>query len=442
MKWLKRTLAVLVTLAALLAVVPFFVSLQDYVPLLEKELSARLKQPVAIDGVHASFFPLPHATLDGIVIGDADDIVVRKVTLKPDLWSLFGSQKVIRSLDFEDLTLSQEALGGLVALTQGDRGSGGLRLEAIRLRNAVVKLEKGRFGPFDAEVEVSAAGDPGALTLATQDGALKARISPDGDKFTLNVKATSWTPPLGPPIRFEALEVNGLATAAGAELSEIKGRIYGGTIAGKVSVGWQKGIELKGDLVLDAVELKDAMALVSPAARLTGRLTARPVFTASAAKASGLDEALRLETAFTVHDGVLHGFDLVSAAASALLKQGRTGGQTRFEELAGKLVMERQSYRFSDLRISASGLTARGTVNVTPTKALSGQLTTSHKAAGATVGIPLVLSGTLASPVLYPNTTALLGAAAGTAVLGPGLGTAAGVKLGDIAEGLLGKRKR
>jgi len=442
MKWLKRTLAVLVTLAVVLAVVPFFLSLQDYVPLLEKELSARLKQPVSIESVHASIFPLPHATLDGIVIGDSDDIVVRKVTLKPDLWSLFGSSKVIRSIDFEDLTLSQQALGGLVALTHGDRGSDGLRLETVRLRNAVVKLERGRFGPFDAEVDVSTAGDPGELTLATQDGALKARITPDGEKFALNLTATNWTAPLGAPIRFEALEVNGLATAAGADLSEIKGRLYGGTIAGKANVGWEQGVSLKGELALDEVELKDAMALVSPNTRLTGRLKANPVFAASAAKASGLDEALRLETGFTVRDGVLHGFDLVNAAAAALLKQGRTGGETRFDALSGHFVMDRESYRLSKLTISAGGLVARGNLTVTPSKAISGQLTASLKGARSGVGIPLVLSGTLSSPVLQPNTTALLGAAAGTAVLGPGLGTAAGATLGEIAEGLLGKRKR
>jgi uncharacterized protein involved in outer membrane biogenesis len=441
MKWLTRTAAVLLALAAVLALVPFFVSLQDSVPLLEKELSGRLKQPVSIERVHASFFPLPHATLDGIVIGDAEDVTVRKVTLKPDFWSLFGSSKVIRSIEFEDLVLSQKALGLLVALTQGDRGSSGLRLETVRLRNAVVKLEQGRFGPFEADVRVSRSGQPGELTLATEDGAFKARVGPHEESFALEFKATNWTPPLGPRIRFEALEVKGLATTAGAELNEIKGKLYGGMLNGTAAIGWDKGVTVKGEVDLKQVELKDAMALVSPKTRVSGRLDAKPVFAASAPKASGLDEALRLETRFNVHEGVLHGFDLASAAAAVLLKQGRTGGQTRFDELSGRLVMERESYRFSQLRVAADGLTARGELTVTPSRALSGQLTTSIKGARAGSGIPLLLAGTVDAPVLYPNPTALLGAAAGTAVLGPGAATAAGA-LEELAKDLLGKRRR
>src|SRR5688500_2582393 len=115
MKWLKRVLIVLVALAGVAALVPFFVSAEDYLPAIEKELSTRLERPVSIDSLRASLFPLPHAVLDGITIGNSDDIKVRKVTLKPDLWSLFGSSKVIRSIDFEEPVLSYEALSGLLA---------------------------------------------------------------------------------------------------------------------------------------------------------------------------------------------------------------------------------------------------------------------------------------------------------------------------------------
>jgi hypothetical protein len=73
---------------------------------------------------------------------------------------------------------------------------------------------------------------------------------------------------------------------------------------------------------------------------------------------------------------------------------------------------------------------------------LSGQLTTSAKAFGRTLAIPLTVGGTLDAPMLLPNTTALAGAAAGTLVLGPGVGTAAGAKLGGIVERLLGNSRK
>ena len=54
--------------------------------------------------------------------------------------------------------------------------------------------------------------------------------------------------------------------------------------------------------------------------------------------------------------------------------------------------------------------------------------------------VPLNVSGTLDSPLLYPTGGTMAGAAAGTAVLGPGLGTALGAKVGQWAENLFGKK--
>jgi uncharacterized protein involved in outer membrane biogenesis len=441
MKWLTRTALVLGSVAAVLTLVPFFFTLSDYVPLAEKEMSARLQQPVSIDGLHASLFPVPKLRVDGIVIGSEDEIKVSTVTLKPDLWSLFSARKVIRSAEFQDVELSQQALGPLLALAQRDRGAGTVHVEKVKLRAAIIKLEQASFGPFDVDVQLENAQRQGTVALATRDGAFEARIIPQGERYAVDVKAKSWTPPVGPPIRFDSLNVKGIATANHADLKDLDAKLYGGTVKGEVSVRWDEGVTLKGRLDVKQVELKDAAALVSEKTRVSGRLDAKPVFSAHANKAVELDDALHLETPFTVRDGMLHGFDLARAAA-ALAKQGQSGGQTRFDELAGQLVVHRRTYSFSQLRIAAAGLSARGHVTIARNRTLTGQLDTSIKALGTGAKIPLTVAGTLESPTLYPNTTALIGAAAGTAVLGPGVGTAAGTKLGEIAEELLGKRRK
>ena len=54
--------------------------------------------------------------------------------------------------------------------------------------------------------------------------------------------------------------------------------------------------------------------------------------------------------------------------------------------------------------------------------------------------VPLNVSGTLESPLLYPTGGTMASAAAGTAVLGPGLGTALGATVGQWAESLFGKK--
>ncbi len=51
------------------------------------------------------------------------------------------------------------------------------------------------------------------------------------------------------------------------------------------------------------------------------------------------------------------------------------------------------------------------------------------------------VSGTVASPLVYPSKAAIAGAVAGTTLLGPGVGTSLGIKAGgavDKIKGLFG----
>lgn len=440
MKWLKISAAVVAALVALLAAASFFITLDDYIPELEKELSEWMEEPVSIERLDASLLPTPHARVDGISIGKSKEVTVDKLTIRPDLASLFSKHKVIRSLEFEDVTLAHKALAALISLAQRDDSDAStVRIERVQLRNATLQLEGGSVGPFDGIVEPAENGQRGHVALATRDDALQLRLTPDGERHMIELAAQSWTPPLGPPLTFEQLRIKGTATRAAAELHEVDAKLYGGTASGKVTVTWVKGISLKGSFDVNRVELKQAAALVSRRGRISGRLDAKPVLTAQATTAAELANALRVETPFVVHAGVLHGFDLANAAV-ALLGQRSAGGSTRFDELAGRLVAERGAYRFTRLRMASGALTARGHVTISPSKALSGELNVSARGTGITA-IPLTVAGTLESPTFQPNAGALIGAAAGTAVLGPGVGTAAGVKLGDIAERLLGKKR-
>ncbi len=48
MKWFKRLVALFALLIAMLAIVPFFVSVDDYRPQIEQLLSERIKEPVRL----------------------------------------------------------------------------------------------------------------------------------------------------------------------------------------------------------------------------------------------------------------------------------------------------------------------------------------------------------------------------------------------------------
>jgi len=149
-----------------------------------------------------------------------------------------------------------------------------------------------------------------------------------------------------------------------------------------------------------------------------------------------------LETPFGVQGGVLHGVDMRKAATSFVSQDGGKGGETRFDKLSGHLSIDRGTRRLTRLDIVSGSLSADGTVTISPRDELSGRINTSIKAVSVVAGsVPLNVSGTLDSPLLYPTGGTMAGAAAGTAVLGPGLGTALGVKVGQWAENLFGKNE-
>lgn len=446
MKPLKRILIALALLLAIAIALPFFITLNDYIPRIEKEASARLKEPVSIKSIRFAALPLPRITVDGITVGTTDDIKVGKVTVTPDLFSLLQSTKVIKSIEIDALLLTQKAIDKIPVWTKSDPAKPPqqplqVRVESIRLEGALVMLDnKASFGPFNARVILNSKGEPEDASITTQDGKLKALIKPDKSNYLIDASAKSWKLPFGPAIVFDELIVKGVATLNSADFSQMSAKLYGGTVNGKANVGWQKGLQLKGSFDVDQVELKQLVPLLSPGTNVSGKLNAKPVFSASAAAASQIKNALRLETPFSVQNGVLHGVDIQQAATS-MLKQGATGGETRFDQLSGHLNMERSAYRFTQLKIASGVLAADGNVNISPKQELSGRVNAQVKALGTSANVPLNVAGTVGSPLLYPTGASMAGAAIGTGILGPGLGTSVGAKVGTWAEGLFGKKE-
>jgi len=448
MKWLKRIGIVVCIVLLILAVVPFFISLDDYIPTIEKEVSGRLKEPVKIGSLRAAGLPLPHVTVSGITVGKTEDIKVGKVTVTPDLWSLLDATKVIKSIEIDGLVLTQKAIDRIPAWIPADAKPGqpsqppAFRLETIKLDDAVVKLEKASFGPFDARLTLSGDGNFESASIVTRDGQLKVFVKPGLSNYQIDASAKAWTLPAGPAIHFDELVVKGVATTKGANISDLRAKLYGGTVQGKMAVGWQKGMQLKGSANVTQVEISPLLKALGKPGNMSGRLNARPAFSANAADPAQILDALRLETPFEVQGGVLHGVDIHKAAASLISKDGGKGGETRFDKFSGHLNIDRGTRRLTQLDIVSGSLSADGSVTISPQDELSGRLNTSIKASSvAAASVPLNVSGTLDSPLLYPTGGTMAGAAAGTAVLGPGLGTALGAKVGQWAENLFEKKE-
>lgn len=434
MKWFKRLILVFAVLIALLAAVPLLISLDDYRPQLEKVVSEKLKEPVSFKKLRLVGLPLPHIKVEGVEVGKAGDLTIGAVSVTPDLLSLLTSTKVMRSIDIEGLVITQRALDMMPVWAQSDPkaepAAFRVLVQSIRLKNTTLKLQRAAFGPFDALVTINASGAPERADITARDGKFKASLTPAGEKFNIEVNAQDWRLPAGPPILFESLQVSGVATPDEADFRNIQAKLYGGSIAGKMAVGWQKGLQLMGNFAVSDVELRELVPLFSPKTRMSGRLTAKPVFTANAAKPDQLANVMKLETPFDIRNGVLYGVDIQEAAMNPARKA--SGGETRFDTLSGHFAMNRGTQRLTGLKVASGSLAADGNVTIAPDKSLSGRVNARVNVVGQTgVSVPLNISGTVGSPLALPAVGAIAGA-------GISAGASVGSKIGNWAGSLFG----
>jgi uncharacterized protein involved in outer membrane biogenesis len=454
-KWLRRGLWAIGIVLVMAVLVPLLVPLGKFIPEIERLASAKLGEPVRIGALRAHLLPVPHATATGIVVGKGEGLKIAAISVTPALLSLASATRVVRTievtgLDFSEKAMQQlaataERLGGDAKGSKSDTAPSAVRVEHIILNDAILRLDSGVVGPLDADLALTAAGQLESANLRTNDGNLKAIIKPDGGKYAVDVAAKNWKLPAGPAVVFDELNLKGSATTTSASFDDVRAKLYGGTVTGGILGNWAKGVMVRGQLEVTGVELGRLLPVVAPNVKLSGALEAKPLFVAQADDAGRLAQSLRLETPFNVRKGVLKGFDIVAAATSVIRKE-QGGGETHFETLTGRVLLERGAYRISQLNITSGSLNATGNVNVAANRALSGRIDANVQVIGkSAVTVPLNVAGTLDLPLLYPTAGALAGGAIGTAILGPGVGTSAGMKAGQAIENftdrLFGKKK-
>lgn len=212
---------VFAVLVAVLAIVPFYVSVDDYRPQIERMLTEQLREPVKLKSLRLAGLPLPHLVVDGIEIGKAV-VKVGKIALTPDLWSLLTANKIIRSVKITGLVINQCVLDRVPVWIRTDPKAKPadftLSVQTVQLDDALLQLQDASFGSFDARVTIAASGAPERADITARDGKFKATVTPVGKKFNIDVQAKGWRLPAGPPILFDELLVKGVATMNDAHL--------------------------------------------------------------------------------------------------------------------------------------------------------------------------------------------------------------------------------
>lgn len=395
---------------------------------LASEASAALGAPVRLQRLSLALWPLPALAVDGLRIEARAPLALQRVELRPRWSALLLGRFRVQTLVVREAVLPEATIAlisaGLDQRARAARGAGAPGTPDAALDFSLLPREltldavtwlaaDGARTTLDASLRFADDGWPARAQLAVVAGALHGtRLALERD----NPDTLVWT---------------------------LQARVGGGEVRGPLTVNpadpgakdsrWS----LQGELQTEGVEVS---ALTAPSRPLSGRLQARTELRArfpERASADDLIQALRTDTRFSVSEATVHGIDLARAVRTVGLSRG---GSTELDTLAGQVSTRGKAITLSNLVASSGVLAATGEVNIAPNRALSGRVRVdlTRGAAGAAVGVPLVVGGTLDKPEVTLTRAALLGAAIGTALM-PGVGTGAGANLGDrLGEGLKG----
>ncbi|MBL8378881.1 MAG: AsmA family protein [Burkholderiales bacterium] len=429
--------AVPLVLLALVVVAPWLVPTSAWIAPAEEAASKALGAPVKIAGIRLALLPLPHATASGIDVGGGA-LKVASAAVTPDLGSLFSAPRHLRVVRVDTVFVDQKGIDILQAFAAKPPAvPPPVTIGRVEIAPLEVALPGAKLPPLAVEVQMGAANAPQRAVVKTQDGKATLTALAKGKVWKVDLAAANWTPPAGPPLKFDELKANGRVEGDKLILPAISARLYGGQVTGKAEAAWAKGMRLGGDAKVSGVEIAPVLAALKQKATLSGQLEASGPFSAQAAKPAGLVDAISADFAFNVKNGTLQGFDLANAARN-LVKGGSKGGQTRFDQLSGNVKLAGRAVRLSNLRVTSGALDAKGNVDVAASRQLSGRIDVDLKGTAGLVGVPLAVSGTVSDPLLLPTKGALAGAAVGTVLL-PGVGTAAGSSIGDKIGKFFGK---
>ncbi len=444
MKKYKKILIVSGLVISLLIILPFLIPVQTYLKEAEKIASDKLGAPVTIGNGHLAFLPSPRIVLNDIFVGRAQEAQFGRVVVIPTLSTLLSDTRVI-DINVSKPVIKQSALDIVAVLSAkpvSDTPSP-VNIHHININDLELVWPNSKYPLLNIDATLKDGTHLDSAVVETQDGKVKINITPDGDRQLVKVAIDNWTSPVGLPLLIDTAKLEGHLKGSRLEIPNIDAALYNGKLTGNAIVDWQKGWKLNGKVKVDKLAVKGPSSLVSKTVYLSGNLFGNGDFSSNAKEASGIADNLQINFKFKVNEGVLHGLDLMKMA-SLLIRQSEKGGETQFDEFSGLLNSNGKQYHLKDIKISSGMLAASGHVKMMPSKELDGRVDVDVKSGMGLAAIPLDVSGTVSNPVVMPSKAAIAGAVAGTAILGPGVGTSLGVKAGgavDKLRGLFGSKK-
>ncbi|HED40082.1 MAG TPA: AsmA family protein [Chromatiales bacterium] len=234
-------------------------------------------------------------------------------------------------------------------------------------------------------------------------------------------------------LRFDEFSANG-DLSKGALINENNIlKTAGGTIQGITHLFWKEQWKIEGWVVASEIDAERLLSGFIDDKVTSGTFYATTEFSFTERDNEGLLENPYLNGHFRMTDGKLYKADL-EKASTTLSSKGSQGGDTPFQRLTGNATIADHHITITDIDIISDSLSAHGDITINPQDALEGEVTVALRRTASIISAPLKVGGTVNNPRLRLTNDVIIGGVIGTSVLGPGIGTAVGMKVGHIIK--------
>jgi uncharacterized protein involved in outer membrane biogenesis len=377
-----------------------FMPMSGYIPAVEKLASDHIQEPVTIQSMRISALSGFDITLENVKIGTTQDVSLTSVTLSPEIGSLFGGQKVIRSIRAEGGTVAREVLSRLPKWFDASVADKAVQVGEIRLVGIKPDMRDFELPAMDADIRLNPDQTIRQARVSTSDGKLAVEIVPAGAELQVSITGSNWTPPLGPPLELVDLTAKGVVSNGSLKVSEWDARLYEGVAKGKAEVSWRDGWAAQTEFEFARLEVAQLLAVFTRTARTSGTAEGKGSITMQSGALPALFDNPKAEVSFAAKRGNVDGVDLVRALQAG--REGTQGGSTKFEELTGSLTLANGRYQYRNLKLGAGILTATGSFDIAPNQEVGGRVYVELRSQAQQLRNNLNITGSLQGILLRP----------------------------------------
>ena len=391
---LAKILAGLFVLALVaVAVLPYVWPVDEFIAPLEKEISAKINQPVQIKKINFALLPLPRLVMHAVTVGQAEELKMGDVVMNFDFSALFSPTKSINKVELNNVTVAGSSFDKVLVWLQAAGGVEAYPVAQIELNGVRITHDEIKLPLLSGKADFDTQGKFTHATLKSEDSkyAFEMKFLQNNLLIEINLKETSL--PIFSSVKFNNLSTNALVTNGEIVFSDLFAHIHGGTLTGKGRLNWSNGWKLQGQVNARSLELQRML----PGSVLSGEVFGDLNVSMASAALSRLDRDYRIEGSFDAKNGAINKLDLVTIARFGA-RQG-VAGHTNFSELSGTIKADKQGQQIFVSKLASGAANSTGPIEVDSNQQVSGKLQVEIKGLGIGV-VPLRLSGTVSAPIL------------------------------------------